>query len=39
MKADTDLCELVKKLNIEIIKKTFSKNKNYDDQMEKGLIF
>ena len=27
-----------KKLNIGVIKKTFSKNKNYDDQMEKGLI-
>ena len=36
--ADTDLCLLVKKLNIEVIKKTFPKNKNYDDQMEKGLI-
>ena len=35
---DTDLCLLVKKLNIEVIKKTFPKNKNYDDQMEKGLI-
>ena len=37
-KADTDVCLLVKKLNIEAIKKTFPKNKNYDDQMEKGLI-
>ena len=35
---DTDLCLLVKKLNIEVIKKTFPKNKNYDDQIEKGLI-
>ena len=35
---DTDLCLLVKKLNIEVIKKTFPKNKKYDDQMEKGLI-
>ena len=32
------MCLLVKKLNIEVIKKTFPKNKNYDDQMEKGLI-
>ena len=24
--------------NIEVIKKTFPKNKNYDDQIEKGLI-
>ena len=35
---DTDLCLLVKKLNIEVIKKKFPRNKNYDDQMEKGLI-
>ncbi len=35
---DTDLCLLVKNLNIEVIKKRFPKNKNYDDQMEKGLI-
>ncbi len=35
---DSDLCSLVKKLNIETIKKTFPKNKKYDDQMEKGLI-
>ena len=37
-KANSDLCLLVKKLNIEVIKKTFPKNKNYDDQVEKGLI-
>ena len=36
--ADTELCKLVKKLNIEIIKKSFPKNRDYDDQMEKGLI-
>ena len=35
---DSDLCSLVKKLNIEIIKKTFPNNRNYDDHMEKGLI-
>ena len=35
---DTDLCELVKKLNIEIIKESFPINRNYDAQMEKGLI-
>ena len=33
--ADTDLCVLVKKLNIEVIKKTFPKNKNYDDEFFK----
>ena len=32
------LCELVKKLNIEIIKKSFPTNRNLDAQMEKGLI-
>mgnify|MGYP001245473605 FL=1 len=35
---DTELCKLVKKLNIEIIKKSFPKNRDYDAQMEKGLI-
>ena len=35
---DTSLCELVKKLNIEIIKESFPTNRNYDAQMEKGLI-
>ena len=35
---DSGLCELVKKLNIEIIKKSFPANKNIDAQMEKGLI-
>ena len=35
---DTGLCELVKKLNIEIIKKSFPIDKNHDSQMEKGLI-
>ena len=35
---DTGLCELVKKLNIEIIKKSFPTNRNLDAQMEKGLI-
>ncbi len=37
-KTDNDLCRLVKKLNIEIIKKSFPRNRDYDDQMEKGLI-
>ena len=36
--SDTDLCELVKELNIEIIKKSFPKKRNDDVQMEKGLI-
>ena len=35
---DTDLCRLVKKLNIEIIKRSFPGNRGYDDTMEKGLI-
>ena len=35
---DNDLCRLVKKLNLEIIKKSVPGNRNYDDQMEKGLI-
>ena len=35
---DTGLCELVKKLNIEIIKQSFPTNRNLDAQMEKGLI-
>ena len=35
---DSELCELVKKLNIEIIKKSFPANRNLDTQMEKGLI-
>ena len=35
---DSGLCELVKKLNIEIIKKSFPTNRNLDAQMEKGLI-
>jgi hypothetical protein len=35
---DTDLCELVKDLNIEIIKKSFPTKRNNDVQMEKGLI-
>ena len=35
---DTDLCELVKELNIEIIKKSFPTKRNSDNQMEKGLI-
>ena len=36
--SDTDLCELVKELNIEIIKKSFPTKRNDDVQMEKGLI-
>ncbi len=35
---DSRLCELVKKLNIEIIKKSFPTNRNLGAQMEKGLI-
>ncbi len=35
---DTGLCELVKKLNVEIIKQSFPTNRNLDAQMEKGLI-
>ena len=35
---DSDLCELVKKLNIEIIKNSFPTNRTLDAQMEKGLI-
>ncbi len=35
---DSDLCEFVKKLNGEIIKKSFPTNRNIDAQMEKGLI-
>ncbi len=35
---DTRLCELIKKLNVEIIKKSFPTNRNLDAQMEKGLI-
>ncbi len=35
---DSGLCELVKKLNIEVIKKSFPANRNLDAQMEKGLI-
>ena len=35
---DTDLCQLVKKLNIEIIKKSFPRNRADGDQVEKGLI-
>ena len=35
---DSGLCELVKKLNIEVIKKSFPANRNLDTQMEKGLI-
>ena len=35
---DTDLCQLVKKLNIEIIKKSFPRNSANGDQVEKGLI-
>jgi hypothetical protein len=35
---DTGLCELVKKLNIEIIKQSFPTNRNINAQMEKGLI-
>ncbi len=34
----SDLCELVKKLNIEIIKNSFPTNRTLDAQMEKGLI-
>ena len=32
------LCRLVKKLNNEIIKKSFPSNRDYDEKMEKGLI-
>ena len=35
---DSGLCELVKKLNIEVIKKSFPASRNLDAQMEKGLI-
>jgi len=35
---DTDLCRLVKKLNVEIIKKSFPKNRDYGEQIQKGLI-
>ena len=35
---DTDLCQLVKKLNIEIIKKSFPRNRADGDQIEKGLV-
>ena len=35
---DSGLCELVKKLNIEIIKRSFPINRTLDAQMEKGLI-
>ena len=38
LETHSDLCELVKKLNIEIIKKSFPTNRNLDAQMEKGLI-
>ncbi len=36
--ADTALCQLVKQLNVETIKKSFPRSTNYDDQIEKGLI-
>ncbi len=36
--ADTALCQLVKKLNVETIKKSFPRSTNYDDQIEKGMI-
>ncbi len=35
---DNDLCRLVKNLNIKAIKKSFPRNRDYDGQMEKGLI-
>ena len=35
---DSGLCKLVKKLNVEIIKKSFPTNRTLDAQMEKGLI-
>ena len=35
---DNDLCRLVKNLNIQVIKKSFPRNRDYDDQTEKGLI-
>ena len=35
---DNDLCRLVKNLNIQVIKKSFPRNRDYDGQMEKGLI-
>ncbi len=35
---DSGLCKLVKRLNIEIIKKSFPINRKLDAQMEKGLI-
>ena len=36
--ADTALCQLVKQLNVEIIKKSFPRSMNHDDHIEKGLI-
>ena len=36
--ADNALCQLVKQLNVETIKKSFPRSTNYDDQIEKGLI-
>jgi len=35
---DNDLCRLVKNLNIQVIKKSFPRNRGYESQMEKGLI-
>ena len=35
---DNDLCRLVKNLNIQVIKKSFPRNRDYESQMEKGLI-
>ena len=38
LETDTDLCQLVKKLNIEIIKKSFPRNRVDGEQIEKGLV-
>ena len=35
---DNDLCRLVKNLNVQVIKKSFPRTRDYDGQMEKGLI-
>ncbi len=36
--ADSKVCKLVKRLNVETIKKSFISNKSYNEYIEKGLI-
>lgn len=35
---ESNLCQLVKKLNVETIRNSFPKKENYDEQLETGLI-